>query len=189
MKSIVSKERLYVPYHDQINIARKALERVEKKEIGWIHECHVVIVFSAIAIESISNTYGELLFESEWENYDLKPTTEKIKIISKRLDLVYSPKEEPWKHLGLAFDLRKKMVHSKPEDVRFEKIVSVKDLEKVNYEFPPSELERKINKSNAKKVLNCAIKIRDIFYEAIGEKGHANLFMDGYTGSSTLIRS
>lgn len=188
MKSRIIKERYYVPFHDQLAIARNSLKRVEDKEIGWLHECYVVLVFSALAVESIAITYGKELGIT-WEGQKHGTTVEKIKKICLKLDIAYLPGEHPWKYLGLVKDIRNKLVHPKSQDIRTEEIIPTEIYEEVFYEYPKSEIERMVNESNAKKVFECAKTIKGLFYKAIGDKGHENLFADGCNGSGTTFEN
>ena len=56
----VIKKRDFEPQYLLIHITQCALEDAEKKVPGWVNQQFIAITFSALAIEAMANSFGDV---------------------------------------------------------------------------------------------------------------------------------
>jgi len=159
----VERERPFSGHHMLLETARLGLENAEKEELGWLYHELIAITFSALALEAVANSFGHRLI-ARWEEHDWDGPVAKLRMIAEHLGISDAElSREPWSSAAWLFRLRSKIVHARPELVRFDQVMPVQKFEKIRREPPKSKLELKISRKNAVRAVDAAEKILDLF--------------------------
>ncbi|HMM54759.1 MAG TPA: hypothetical protein PKC23_07065 [Candidatus Desulfobacillus sp.] len=79
--------RHYSAHHTFLRIAKAHLARARRKDDGWRDSALIVLIFSALAIEALSNAIGKIVV-SDWIKFERLNFNEKVKQLTKQLGKV-----------------------------------------------------------------------------------------------------
>lgn len=151
----VTQKRHYSAHNDLLRVGDNFLHACELDE-RWCGEGHFVcMVMCALAVESLCNTTGELIYLDWKADFETSSTKAKIRIICEKLDIKYDRGKEPFQTLHWVLQFRNKIAHAKPEPISNELLVSQSEYDQLQLtDGPQSKLEEDITIENAKRVLS-----------------------------------
>ena len=180
----VQRDRDFKPHHILIGTAKIALESAEAKTPGWLYYELTAITFSALALEALTNSFGEKLV-SRWDDFETASPIAKLRIICSRLLVEPDFEKEPWSVALWLVKFRNKIAHAKPESIKFDKTMTENDFQKIQFEFPRSKLEMQINLENAKRSVSTIDQILELFYLPLKSDEKYCLYSDGFSGTTS----
>lgn len=180
----VQREREFKPHHILIGTATMALESAETRTPGWTYYELTAITFSALALEAITNSFGERLIP-RWCDFESSSPIAKLRVICARLGMDPDFEREPWNVAAWLMKFRNKVAHARPESIRYDRTLSEKELAKIRFEFPSSKMEMEISLQNAKRAVAAIDQILELFYPKLNRDDRIHLYHDGFTGGIT----
>ncbi len=117
------QERHYSAHHALLRVASAELDRATKKEPGWFDSTFVVLTFSALAVEALSNAIGNRVV-SDWKDFESASPNAKVRLLAERLDIPYSANDEPWRTVRWLGKFRNLVAHAKPELVLHDQFIT-----------------------------------------------------------------
>jgi len=182
----VQREREFSPHHILIGAANMALESAGKKEPGWLYHELIAMMFSALALEALANSFGKRLI-THWKDYETASPVAKLRIIAKELGVDPDFGEEPWSATLWLVSFRNKVAHARPESVKFDVVMTSEDFEKTRMEYPKSKLELDISTTNAMRAVTAVEDILHILCEKMNPEDLGGLLCDGFIGSTSSL--
>ena len=184
----VQKQRDFQPQHLLMRVAENALEDAEKKIDGWKNQEIIAITFSALAIEALANSFGNILIPN-WINYESLNPIEKLEIICEELEIIPDWSKGYWGAILWLAKFRNDIAHAQPQPIPpYDKILSVK---KFNYSFhqeqPDSDLEKQITLGNARRAVKAVSEIKWVFLSKDKCKRFSSLYSDGFSGVASAV--
>jgi len=185
----VQRDRYFKPHHILIGAAKNALENAEARVPGWLYYELTAITFSALALEALTNSFGEKLV-ARWEDFErgANPVA-KLRIICSQLNVQPDFEKEPWATTLWLMKFRNKVAHAKPEPINFDKTMSEEDFKKIQFEFPQSKFEMEITLKNAKRSIDAIDSILELFYPKLSAEKADELYSNGFSGSVSVVNS
>ena len=179
------QERPYSAHHTLLHVARIELAKAERKEPGWFNSAFIVLTFSALAVEALSNAIGDRIVP-EWKDFESASPLAKMRLLAERLEVPYSSEDEPWLTIRWLSKFRNQVAHPKPEVVLNERLITEKEADNRPFDAPKSKLEHKVTVGNAKRAFDSVEKAKMLLCDKIPAEERFGLFSDGW---STHTRS
>lgn len=165
-KLAVTQERHYSAHNALLRVADNFLFAAENQERLCSEGDFVALVMSALAIESLCNTVGALIF-ADWKDYESASPRAKIRLICSELKIPYKKGSEPFKGMHGLINFRNKIAHAKPEPLYKRSEMTREEYQQLQSSGgPQSEIEKMITIDSAR----CALKSVRQFEDMIGEK-------------------
>jgi hypothetical protein len=183
----VERTRYYKPYRDLMAAAYHALGNAKEGRPGSHYHQLTVIIFSALAVEAVANTFGEELIK-DWQDFDRIKTYKKLKLVSDNLGVYYDEGFEPWSSVRWLFSVRNRLVHGRPQVVNFNKVLNKVQLDAFARTAPKSNIEKEISLKNSERAFGAVNSILDLFIESLPEKDHHRFKGDGLTESTSQLQ-
>lgn len=161
-----------------------ALENAESKAPGWLYQELVAMTFSALSLEALGNSFGEI-FIDRWKDYESASPVAKIRILGDRLGVPIDFSVEPWAAVLWLVKFRNQVAHARPEKIVFDKIMTREDFEKSRTEYPKSNMELGISLEAAKRAVSAVEKIHEVFCAAVPLTELEGLLGDGFSGTAS----
>ena len=184
-----TQKRTFSAHHMLISAARRAHERAEKQEVGWVYDVLSTMTFSALAIEALCNAIGQWVYE-DWKDFESSSPIANIRLLAERLDVDYDKEVDPWSTVLWLLKFRNLIAHPKPEQVVEEILLTQKTYDRDCFGMPnkpESKLEKWITLGNSKRALLAAEQIEDILTRKIpSNENTLGLHVDGWVGSTEL---
>lgn len=167
----VTQKRHFSAHNDLLRVADNFLHACEL-EGRWCREGDFVcIVMCSLAVESLCNTTGELVFKDWKDDFEKCTPQAKIRILCEKLNITYSRSNEPFQTLHWLISFRNKIAHAKPEPIEKHLFATQKEYQDLCSSIgPQSKLENLINIENAKKSLFQIQEFRRLLSKAIPEE-------------------
>jgi uncharacterized protein (DUF2236 family) len=181
----VQRERDFKPHQILLDAARTALEDAEIKMPGYLYRELAAITFSALALEALTNSFGEKLV-MRWEDFEKATPIAKIRIICSQLRLEPDFEKEPWAAALWLVKFRNRIAHAKPESIKFDKTMTDEEFQQIRFEYPHSKLEMEISLANAKRSVSAVDQMLESFYPKLTDEQKYHLYLDGFTGSTSI---
>jgi hypothetical protein len=182
----VERFRDFHAYHQLLSAAEMALESAEKEERGFYYHQMIAITFSALALESLVNSFGQY-FIDEWNDYESARPIAKLRTLCTHLKIDLNLDEEPWSHVKGHISFRNNIAHAKPEYIKFDGEMTEQQFEKIRFYPPESKIEKRISLGYAQTSVRAIDEIKDILCDKVPDGDWGNLLGDGRHGSSKLI--
>lgn len=167
-----------------LRVARFELAKAERKEAGWFDSTFVVLTFSALAIEALSNAIGDRVVP-DWKDFESASPLAKVRLLAERLGLPYSSDNEPWKTIRWLGKFRNLVAHPKPEIILDDKLITERGADDRPFDPPKSKLEREVTVGNAKRAFDAVEKAKLLFCEKISAEERFGLYSDGWSTSTS----
>jgi hypothetical protein len=181
----VQRDRDFKPHHILIDAAKLALESAEAKVAGWTYFELTAITFSALALEALTNSFGQRLV-TRWSDFESSSPIAKLRIICSRLNVEPNFETEPWATTLWLVKFRNQVAHAKPESIKFDKTMTEEEFQKLRFEFPNSKLEMQISLVNAKRSVSSIDQMLDLFYPKLKPDDRNYLYFNGFTGGTSI---
>jgi hypothetical protein len=180
------RARAFSAHHILFRTAHAALKRAESKQPGWSTDTLTAIVFSALAIEALSNSIGHKVIP-DWErDFESARPLAKLRILAKQLDVPFESGKNPWATARQVFATRNLAAHAKPEDLVETSFTTPKKADALLRSRPQSKLEAQISISKAKSAVKAADAIRILLLDALSPAQRNALLHDSWQSSGEL---
>jgi hypothetical protein len=180
------RERAFSAHHILFRTAKSAFSRAEAKEPGWSTDALTAIVFSALAIEALSNSVGVMVV-ADWDrDFDSARPIAKLRILSQQLGVPFDSQRKPWALVREIFSTRNLAAHAKPEEIVETKVTSATSADAILRSVPKSKLEKQISVSKAKSAVRAADEVRDILLGALTPAQRSKLLHDSWQSRGEL---
>lgn len=177
------QERHFSAHHTLLRVARIELDRAKLKESGWFDSIFVVLTFSALAIEAITNAFGERVI-ADWKDFESASPNAKVRLLAERLEIEYSQKGHPWETIRWLGRFRNSVAHAKPEHVVHDQCITEKEANQRATDPPKSKLERDVTIANAKRALDAVNLLKAMYCEKVSDEDRFGLDADGWSTST-----
>ena len=178
------QQRHFSAHHTLLRVARYELVKAERKEAGWFDSTFVVLTFSALAIEALSNAIGDRIVP-DWKDFESANPLAKIRLLAERLDLPYSSDSEPWKTIRWLGKFRNRVAHPKPEIILDDKLILEREVDNRPFDPPKSKLEREVTIVNARRAFEAVERVKLLFCEKIPTEDRSGLYLDSWSTSTS----
>ncbi len=182
----VERERDFHPHHILISAANTALDDAKAKRPGYLYYELTAIMFSALALEALANSFGDHLI-LRWKDYESSSPIAKLRIVCDSLRIVVDFDHEPWSTVLWLVKFRNKVAHAKPESIRSEALMSEVEFEAKGRDMPESAMEKEISLPNAERSVTAVESILEMLYGKLDPYTASSLLMDGWSGSTSRI--
>jgi len=177
------QERHFSAHHALLRVARHEIERAKRKELGWFDSTFVVLTFSALAIEAITNAVGERVV-TDWKDFESASPSAKVRLLADRLGIEYSPTGDPWETIRWLGKFRNSVAHAKPERVVHDQRITAKEANQRSTDPPKSKLERDVTLANATRALDAVNLLMAMYCEKVSDEDRVGLNADGWFTST-----
>lgn len=159
----VTQKRHYSAHNDLLRIGGNYLFACENDE-RWCGEGYFVcLVMCALAVESLCNTAGELVFKDWRVDFEMCSPKAKIRILCEKLNIEYSRDSEPFATIHWLLKFRNEIAHAKPESIMVEELIARSAYEELmSSGGPQSKLEKKITIENARNCLSSVEQFKEV---------------------------
>lgn len=173
------QERHYSAHHALLRVAGAELDRATKKQPGWFDSTFVVLTFSALAVEALSNAIGNRVV-SDWNDFESASPNAKVRLLAERLGIPYTANSDPWRTVRWLGKFRNLVAHARPELVLNDKLITENEANERSTELPKSKLEREVTLANAKRAFEAVGQLKLLYCERIPVEDRFGLDSDGW---------
>lgn len=142
------------------------------------------MTYSALAIEALCNSLGDLVIPDWDKDFEMAPTAAKIRVLTNQLGIPYDKTKEPWSTAKDLGKFRNLVAHAKPQVIVEEKVMSQEDYDERLFDVPKSKLEKEITSANAERAVAAVERIKDLFIEKVTAEQRFGFTSDGWSGST-----
>jgi hypothetical protein len=164
---LIQSRRHFSAHNTLLGAASRYLQAAEQNE----RFCHdgdlVALVMTALALESLCNTAGELIIP-DWKDFETSSPRAKTRLLCERLGITYDKQQEPFASLVWLMKFRNKIAHAKPEALLEEATVTQDQYNAVMAGHgPQSSLEKQISHDSARRALRAIEQFQEMLYEKL----------------------
>jgi hypothetical protein len=167
---LAQEHRYFSAHHLLLETAREAAESPRKDACGQRQAALTTIAMSALTVEALANSAGNLVIE-RWSDFDRLSPLPKLRLICQALAIDMQPGHEPWQSLGWLVRLRNRIAHPQPEDVQSKRWLNAEEARaqqhKTEIDIPDSKLEKELTLANAKRAVAAVDALVTIFMGAM----------------------
>jgi hypothetical protein len=167
-----------------IGAARAALDDAQDKRPGWFYSELTAITMSALALEAICNSVGERVVE-EWKDFESCSPLAKMRLLCQHLDLTFDRTKEPWASAIWLGKFRNQIAHAKPELIQESQVVTRAQYDKKPRTEPLSKLEKCVTTGNARRSVQAAEAVKDLFCSKVQPDDALGLYSDSWFHSAS----
>ena len=188
-KLTVKSKRHYSAHHALLRAADNYLTAAENSERFCSDGHFVSLVMSCLAVESLCNTTGDLIF-TDWEDFESASPRAKIRMICAQLGILYEREKEPFHTLLWTIRFRNKIAHAKPEPLDAEVEMSEEECaDLMSGDGPQSKLEKQVTFQTARRVFDAISLFQKMVVEKLPEDKKYLVDGDFWESSFTETRS
>lgn len=167
----VTQKRHFSAHNDLLRVADNFLRACELDERSCSEGDFVCMVMCALAVESLCNTTGELIYTDWKEEFENCSPKAKIRIICEKLNIIYDRGKEPFQTLHWLIGFRNKVAHAKPEPIETLLFVTQKEYQELCASGgPQSKLETFVSIKNAKRALTQISTFKELLSQSLPEE-------------------
>jgi len=179
-------ERKFLPQRLLLNAARHQFAEATRSEAGSTYNLLATVLLSALCIEAIGNTYGELLIH-DWErDFDNSSPRAKLRLVANQCRLTPDFGTQPWQTACLLIKFRNKIAHARPEELKFQNEQPTGDHRKDFSMRLESDVEKLITPEFAKKSLNAVNEILNLLNKPLTDAQLNAVTHDGHRHSAEM---
>jgi hypothetical protein len=184
----VKFDRKFIPHPLLLTAARRHLERAKERKAGCFYEWLGAILMSALSIEAIGNTYGEVLIP-DWKDFERASPIAKLRLVATACSIDPNLDEHPWATACQLSHCRNRIAHARPQHLKVEGAYTNTTYERAFYPMPESksQLEKMITEGFAIKGHDAVEKILETFNSAIDLSKLIEVTMDGWFSDASTI--
>jgi len=187
MKKVeVKVVKTFVPHTMLLDAAHRSFEASKDNEFGRWYDWLNTILYCAISVEAIGNTYGES-FVPRWKDFESSSPIAKIRIVTEHCGLTFDTEKQPWAVVPNLIKFRNRIAHAKLEDLTVESVHTTDDYEKHLYKEPQGKLEKMVTRSFAENSLNSILEILKLFGEELPTKKVLEIEFGNWSGGASII--
>jgi len=163
------------------------LEAAKEKKAGYIYDWLGSILLSALSIEAIGNTYGEVLIP-DWKDFESASPIAKLRLVATRCGINPDMNKHPWATARQLILFRNRIAHAKPTSLKIDK----NDCDESNYlKFfntrLESNLEKMITEAFAKQCYNAVDQIIAALNKNRKPSELYELVLEGHISNATAM--
>jgi hypothetical protein len=200
MKAEVQYERTRVhhPFHDLLGAAYAGLTLAKEGKRQVPQNTLTAILFSALAIEGLANSFGEVLVQ-DWKDYEFSGTLAKLRTLADCDGLENILSDSEWAAMRGLFKFRNKIAHPRKEKIVLKGSTTLDDYEEnMKYSPPKSKWDRMVTLNNAQMYVDLAHDLHERLSEQLfthkrldpnhHEYDHSLVFLigDGWHGEGSI---
>lgn len=159
---LIKVARKFVPHAMLLDAAARALEAAKTKTEAYWWDWLGTILYCALSIEAIGNTYGET-FIPRWRDFESAAPLAKLRLVAERCGLQPDFSERPWSIARELIRFRNRIAHAKLEDILVEAVHPQEEVEKYLYAKPESKLEKMVTERFAQESYDSIYEILRLF--------------------------
>ncbi len=165
----VKSKRHYSAHHALLRAADNSLFAAENDERFCSDGHFVSLVMSSLAVESLCNTTGELIYQ-DWEDFESARPRAKVRMICAQLGIAYDRGKEPFQGLHWLTYFRNKIAHAGPEPLN-EEIELAEDeyADFMSKDGPQSTLEKLVTFEAARRALQAIYLFQEMIFQKLPE--------------------
>lgn len=161
----VIMQRNFLPYSIYIESAKHFCDELDKKDyISW-YDLMASITLSALSIEALANTVGELTIE-KFEDFESLQPLSKVRLICNNANIEYKKGNNPYNDIISLIKVRNKLAHPKYKLLKYEsKEMPIAEAQSHYHEVsePLHDIEKNLNPEFAKRSIKAVLELQSIF--------------------------
>lgn len=172
MKNLSVRQQRHFSAHGMLlRSASRYLIAAENDERFCFDGDFVCLVMTALAVEALCNTTGELIFPEWKDDYESLSPMQKIRFICRKLDIPYDIESDPFQSIRWLLRFRNKIAHAKPEPLSSEMMMTNEEFDHLQRsDGPQSELEAIVNVQAARRALSAVETLEDLLFDKLPEE-------------------
>ncbi len=178
--------RKFLPHRFLLNGAEHYLTTAKEHVTGVFHDWLGAILLSALAIEPIGNTYGEVLI-TKWKDFESASPIAKLRLVANECRVNPDFNKHPWHTARRLIQFRNHIAHAKPQQLAVERDYTVATYQRGIHEMPESDLEKSVTEEFAIQGYDAIEKILEELGANIEQSKLADLEMQGWSSEASAI--
>jgi hypothetical protein len=178
--------RKFIPHRLLLTGAWHHLETAKERRAGYFYDWLGAILLSALCIEAIGNTYGEVLIP-EWKDFESASPIAKLRLVATACGIEPKFDEHPWATARELIRYRHRIAHARPQQLKVEGNYAETTYQQVFHSKPESTLEKMITEEFAIQGYEAVEKILETFSAAIDRPTLVEVEMDGWSSRASGI--
>lgn len=187
-------ERQFIPHLLLLQGAQHYLRAAKEKSGGWYYDWLGAIVFSALSIEAIGNSYGKVLIPN-WKEViaDLvqkkvgASPIRKLQLVAKRCGINPDFQRHPWLTARKLTQFRDLVAHAKREHLKKEENCTLSDYGQISRVKLETEFEKMITEDFASKSCDAVEQIIGALNKTLGPSELHELAFNGQVSHARVI--
>lgn len=179
-------ERKFLPHRLLLNAARHQFDEAAQSESGSTYNLLATVLLSALCIEAIGNTYGELLVHDWEKDFDNSSPRAKLRLVANECGVTPDFGIEPWQTAWLLIKFRNKIAHARPEDLKVHNEQPTGDHRKDFSMKLESDVEKMITPEFARKSLSAVNEILNLLNKPLTDAQLNAVTHDGHRHSAEM---
>ena len=178
-----TQQRHFAPHHILLYAATKAYERAKTPKVpGRDLEILVTLTMSALAVEALANSIGQLVV-TDWDDIEPAPPVTKLRVLAQTLGVTFSKTDDPWKTVLWLLKFRNRVAQAKPELLEVTTFVTQQEHDTNQFDYPRSKLERDLTLGNARSAVESVDDLLELLVGRVESDDRFSLLLDGWTTS------
>lgn len=178
--------RKFIPHRLLLTGAWHHLETAKERRAGYFYDWLGAILLSALCIEAIGNTYGEILIP-EWKDFENASPIPKLRLVATACGIEHNFDQHPWATARQLIRCRNRVAHARPQQLKVEGNYAETTYLQVFRSKPESTLEKMITEEFAIQGYDAVEKIIQTLSTAIDPSKLVEVEMDGWSSHASAI--
>lgn len=183
----VKVKRKFLPHLLLLRGALRHLETAKEKKTGYFYDWLGAILLSALSIEAIGNTYGEVLIP-DWKDFESASPIAKLRLVATSCGINPDLSKHPWATARQLILFRNRIAHAKPKSLKIDK----NDCDESNYlkvfnTRLESDLEKMITEDFAKQSCDAVEQIIGTLNKTRKPSELYELVLEGHESHATAL--
>lgn len=177
----VKTQRRFNPHLLLMRGAYHLLGRAEERPDGWYYEWLGALTLSALAIEAIGNSYGQVLIPhwSRWARRQRRSPIQKLERVARSRGITPDFGEPPWLTIRKLKKFRDSVAHANRNHLIVEQDRTLSDYQAIMYAPLESTLEKTITEEFARESYEAVQRVLDMLNQTLTDKERYELRCDG----------
>ena len=177
----VKTQRRFNPHLLLMRGAYHFLDRAAERRGGWYYEWLSAIVLSALFIEAIGNSYGEVLLPdwSAWTSQRRRSPVQKLERVAKSRRITPDFNKDPWLTIRKMKKFRDSIAHATRDRLVLEENRTLSDYHAIFYAQLESDLEKTVTEDFARESYDAVQQVVDLLNTTLTIKQRYELTCDG----------
>ena len=179
--------RKFIPHRLLLTGAWHHLETAKERKEGYFWDWLGAILMSALCIEAIGNTYGEVLIP-DWKDFESASPVAKLRLVATTCGIEPDFTKHPWATARQLIRFRNRIAHAKPQQLTVEGDYTDTTYEQVFHARPESATEKMITADFATQGYDAVKKIIEVLSTSIDPSTLVEVEMDGWSSHASAIK-
>lgn len=182
----VKVARKFIPHRLLLTGAWHHLETAKERRAGYFYDWLGAILLSALCIEAIGNTYGEVVI-ADWRDFETASPIAKLRLVATKCGINPDFAEHPWATARQLIRCRNRIAHARSQQLTVEGDYTDTTYLKVFHAKPESTLEKMITEEFAIQGYYAVEKILEMLSTTIEPSKLVEVEMDGWSSHASAI--